>query len=43
MLKKAGKHHEVLVKKGEDHGFHNEANIAEFYQKLVEFLDAHTR
>jgi dipeptidyl aminopeptidase/acylaminoacyl peptidase len=42
-LTKANKPVETIFKKDEEHGFYNEANVAEFYSKLVEFLDKHTK
>lgn len=42
-LRKADKPFEFILKDKEEHGFYNEANVAEFYSKLVEFLDKNTR
>jgi predicted esterase len=39
-----GKRHiayEWLQKRGEGHGFYDEKNIAEFYEKMLKFLDKH--
>lgn len=33
--------YEWLQKRGEGHGFYDEKNIAEFYQKMLTFLDKH--
>jgi dipeptidyl aminopeptidase/acylaminoacyl peptidase len=38
-LDKAGKHYESLVKPKEEHGFYNEKNATELYEKLAAFLD----
>lgn len=38
-LAKSGKRVQTLFKSNEDHGFISEANIAEFYVKLVEFMN----
>lgn len=42
-LTKAKKPVETIFKKNEEHGFYNESNVAEYYAKLVEFLDANTK
>jgi dipeptidyl aminopeptidase/acylaminoacyl peptidase len=39
-LTKAGKPVQTIFKRHEDHGFISEANRAEFFVKLVEFMDA---
>ncbi len=39
-LQKNGRKVETLFKKKEDHGFISEANVAEFYTRLVQFMDA---
>ena len=38
-LDKAGKHYETLAKRGEGHGFYEEANLVEFHDRLAAFLD----
>ncbi|MGH8241088.1 MAG: alpha/beta hydrolase family protein [Steroidobacteraceae bacterium] len=39
-LTKAGKPVQTVFKRNEDHGFISEANRAEFFRKLVDFMDA---
>lgn len=40
-LDKAGKPYETLVKAKEGHGFYNEDNRVELYDRLLEFFDTH--
>jgi len=39
-LEKSGKRFEWLVKPREGHGFYSEANRAELYRRMQQFLDA---
>jgi dipeptidyl aminopeptidase/acylaminoacyl peptidase len=42
-LDKLDKHYEWFVKSSETHGFHDEKNRAEYYQKVSEFLAKHLK
>lgn len=40
-LQKRGINHEWLYKSGEGHGFYDEANITELFERVTKFLDRH--
>ena len=40
-LKKVGRPAQILVKDAEGHGFYNEENRIELYEKMEAFLDQH--
>ncbi|MCK9194848.1 MAG: prolyl oligopeptidase family serine peptidase, partial [Nevskia sp.] len=42
-LAHAGISFESILKKGEGHGFQNEANVFELYTRMLDFLDRNTR
>jgi dipeptidyl aminopeptidase/acylaminoacyl peptidase len=42
-LEKAGKPTQTMFKKNEEHGFYNEANVAEFLETMINFLDQHMK
>ncbi len=42
-LKKAGKQHELIIEKEEGHGFFNETNRIELFQRIESFLEKHMK
>jgi len=42
-LEKSHKRVKTILKKNEEHGFYNEANVAEYYEEMVKFLDEHMK